>query len=304
MAKVFGAAILILALIVLIVIVRSDSNPLSRIFTRSSSTFGGFGTSTISQRPSPPAYTPPPRTSPSGGSPPLAQTTSTINPRDIPQGFTLAQLSPYFKKVRIASLSAGSETSYSVVTLRAGISGSSTVNITGWQFKSNRGGQIMPRAINSYDPSGLTSESDIVLKNGDFVRIYSTVSPIGKNLRLNSCVGYLENHLNFNPRLSVSCPQIDYSGISSFTGRCQDYIRSLGSCREPVANPPIPLTDYACRDYVSVLNYRGCYDRHRGDSDFLKNEWRVWTGSKFLDFRHDRVYLFDTRGLLVDAYTY
>lgn len=242
-------------------------------------------------------------------SPPSGSGTPTspqISPSEIPSGFTLEDLSPFFHKVRMNGVSPGGLYSYSQVNLSAyGLSGGEAVDITGWLFKGNSGSQYIPQAVALYDPSGLSGEGDIVLKNGDMVSIYSTVSPIGRNLRLNKCIGYLENAAAFNPSLSRNCPYINRSSVGGFTGRCQDYIMSLsGSCRLPASNPPIAQDDYACRAFLDTLNYNGCYSKHASEPDFLDREWRVWTGSKFLDDRHDRVRLLDRQGLLVDLYEY
>ena len=228
----------------------------------------------------------------------------TVNPSEIPSGFTINQLSPYFHKVRLGSVSAGSSWYVGRISLYASFSDSGTVDITGWLLKGNKGSQFIPSAVNLYDPSGLTSEGDILLKSGGVVNIYTSESTIGRNLRLNKCLGYLENSNKFTPQLPMNCPYIDRSEISSFTGACQDYIASLGSCRVPTANPPLPENDYACRAYLDTLNYRGCFNKHLGDTDFLSNEWWAWTGSRFLDERHDVLLLFDKNGLLVDRYEY
>ena len=91
-----------------------------------------------------------------------------------------------------------------------------------------------------------------------------------------------------------------------FTGACTNYIYSLGTCQEPdLSNIQIPVNDYACRDYLEKnFNYQACFNTHRGDADFLLNQWWLWTGPSPLDQFHDTVRLFDKNGLLVDQYTY
>ncbi len=58
--------------------------------------------------------------------------TSTINPADIPAGFTAAQLSPYFHKVRLGTLSVGTLSHYGTITLSDSNNATSTIDITGW----------------------------------------------------------------------------------------------------------------------------------------------------------------------------
>ncbi|MEK7195313.1 MAG: hypothetical protein AAB655_01310 [Patescibacteria group bacterium] len=235
----------------------------------------------------------------------LPATTTKINSYDIPKGFTEADLSPYFKKISIGSLSPGSIYSYGTVSLKTSFSTNEAINVTGWVLRANRGSQIIPRAVDIYDPSGLAPERDIFLRKYDYLYIYSTTSAIGKNLRLNKCVGYLENYNKFTPSLPRSCPYVNRSEISYLSGKCQDYILSLGGCRLPASSPPIPATDYdACRAYLDTINYKGCFDKYRVDADFFSHEYRAWSGSRFLDERHDKVLLLDRDGLLVDLREY
>lgn len=231
----------------------------------------------------------------------------TISPSEIPEGFTSKELSPYFHKVRLGSVSPGfGPDSPGQISLSTSLEDEkSAVNVTGWLLKARNGSQYISRAINVYDPSGLTPEEDIYLKNGDILYLYTNTSAISQNLRLNKCLGYLENVNQFNPSLPRNCPTPSRFETSNFTGACQDYIQSLSSCSLPdFNNAPISQNDYACRQYLDTINYRGCFEKHRADSDFLDHEWRVWTGSQFLDDRHDRLLLLDRRGLLVDLYEY
>ncbi|MDO8536964.1 MAG: hypothetical protein Q7R94_01815, partial [bacterium] len=235
-----------------------------------------------------------------------------INPLYIPAGFTAKDLSPYFHKIRIGTVYSGSEYSDGQVSLYAsfyssdqsGVPGTVSINVSGWFLRAREGSQIVPQAVNVYDPSGLTAEADIYLKEGDALNIYTGTSAISKNLHLNKCLGFLENTNHFTPSLPKSCPYVERQEISGFSGECQDYILSLGSCGLPEPNPPLPENDYGCRAYLNAINYKGCFERYRADADFLSREWWAWTGSKFLDERHDKLMLLDRKGLLVDLYEY
>jgi hypothetical protein len=245
-----------------------------------------------------PAAAAPPKPLPSNATP-------TINPADIPAGFTAAQLSPYFHQVRFGGISAGSFYSYGQITLSANFQqGQKPVDITGWEIKSNRSGEYIPTAINFYDPSGLAVAGDIILQSGQVVSIYSSRGSV--NLRLNKCIGYIAAQTHFTPPLPMNCPTPDRSGVSSFSGGCQDFISSIGSCQTPnVASPPFPQNDYACRDYVQHnFSYRACVDAHQNDIDFLSNQWWIWMGSSPFDQYHDNAYLYDKNGLLVDTSSY
>ena len=257
------------------------------------------------------AYVPPP--SPAPAPTPVPTPTpapaQTINPADIPPGFTVNQLSPYFHEVRIGGLSPGPTDFYSggygQISLYASYDNpSTTVDVTGWEVKSNRGGVFVPQAVQLYDPFGLNPPSDIIMKNADQLYIYSSSAPV--NLRLNECIGYLPNRSQFNPTLPQSCPSVQTQGIQSFTGACQNYIYSLNGCQQPdFADPNFPSYDYACEQYLTgKYNYSWCYNTYFSDSQFLSNQIWVWTGSSPLDPSHDQAELLDRNGLLVDYTTY
>lgn len=245
-----------------------------------------------------------PSTPTGGGSADASNPLANIKSEDLPPGFTLKDISPYYHQVRIGSAYRGYFGSYGQVSLYADYGLKMKLNITRWELRANHGNQIIPQAVEVYSPSGLTPSSDIWLDKGQNVYLYSTYSAISQNLRLNKCIGYLENANDFQPSLPLNCPYIDRSEIVGFSGQCQNYLLSLGSCSLPKSNPPIPQNDAACWNYLENINYGGCFSKHRSDSDFLSNEWRVWLGNEFLDPSHDRLMLVDRNGLLVDYYSY
>jgi hypothetical protein len=272
----------------------------SLIDTSSTFSLFDFGSSTVAQGPS----------APIGPSTPGRQATinapTAVNPADIPAGYTAAQLSPYFHEVRFGTISAATFYSYGTITLNAyfNANATGTIDVTGWLIKSIGGGEYVPQAIDLYDPSGLTPPSDIDLKNGDTVYLYSSSAPF--NLRLNECTGYIANVADFVPALPLTCPYVDQSKIENFTGECQNYILSIGQCQAPdMSSPQIPQNDYACIDYLeNNFNYKSCFDAHVADANFLSDQVWAWTGSSVVDQYHDTVLLLDRNGLLVDKYTY
>lgn len=220
-----------------------------------------------------------------------------VDSLSVPRGLDVAALlvSPYYRRVVMGSLHSREISLYGNFSHTTG-----TINVTGWTVRANNGSLIVPQAINIYDPFGFSEERDIQLRPGDRVRMFSSAGAVMKNFRINRCLGYLHD---FVPALPRSCPKPYPSPeeFYSFSGVCQDYIHSLSYCALPPADPPVPKTDYACRDYLKTINFRSCYDRHRGDADFLGNEVWTWVGNiGFLDERHDRVLLLDRDGMVVD----
>ncbi len=235
------------------------------------------------------------------------QSSQTINPEDIPRGFTLKQLSPYFNRVKIDSVIVQDPSQgivYDTVVIKADLRESEAVNVSGWFLKANRGSFYIPRAVALYNPAAQPVEGDIVLRSQNTLKIFSTRGPFTFNLKINKCMGYLNNRFNTVPKFSDTCPQINRLDVSTFTGICQDYIFSLSTCQEPSRNPPVLVDDYACRQYLNSLDYPGCVNRNRRDPDFYNGEWWAWSGNRFLDPLHDRLLLFDKKALLVGEYIY
>jgi len=258
-----------------------------------------------------------PVSNPSNSSPaqtlPSAQISQQIPDYSIPSGFTRAALSPNFQKVRISSAFASNYSGYpSQIQLYAYLTNGEKINITDWRIKTNHGEFIIPQAVNIYDFSGFSFEQDIIIFGSANINIYTSRSPINLNFRLNKCTGYLQNNYSFNPALPRNCPTVQRSEVSYFSGQCQNYVFSLGSCAAPSISfsNSLPGNDEgnACRQFLSAINQNACYQKHRWEADFLSNEWRIWMNwtnyNNILDSQHDTVRLFDTQGLLVDEYIY
>lgn len=215
----------------------------------------------------------------------------------------------YAKKVRIGNVYRTElQRPYAEVTLYS--AADAPIDITGWKVKSKTDSIVVPKALQYYTPLyDAKSESDIVLRPNDRVIFYSNASPVGANFRLNACIGYVATANTFSPALPVTCPAIDYNALRYLSGECQNYVRSLSSCRVPPATPPIPY-DPPCNDFLKTLNYQSCFAARKNDSDFLSNEVRVWLGDSFgntrviFDRYHDIVQLIAPSGEVVDEYVY
>ncbi|MEK9173280.1 MAG: hypothetical protein AAB594_01750 [Patescibacteria group bacterium] len=226
-----------------------------------------------------------------------------IETKDLPVGFTVSQISPLWQKVVIASAQPGTAKTYSKISLSSYLKQGESQIVTGWVIKAKKGEYAIPKASEVY--SSYSAAKDIVFKPSERMEIYSSKSPVD-NLKLNKCTGYLETLFDFTPPLPQSCPRPydSNSDLYQFTPKCQDYVRSLGSCKIPETNFLWLTGDSACRSFLDAVNYAGCLQEHQADSDFLTRDWRVWMDRKILQEGHDRVLLFDQAGLLVDEYAY
>ncbi len=231
----------------------------------------------------------------------------------IPSGFTRGQLSSYFQKIRISSVSPDSSWSDYPASLGiySYIQKGESVNITGWKIKSNLRLFEISKSIDIYKTDGPFDETDIIFSQNGSLTIYGAKSPINRNIRLNKCTGYLNNFYDFNPDLPRNCPLIPKSEFQNLSGECQSYLYSLGSCRMPSVefynSLPGTAQGNACRAYLNTINYGSCFNKYRNDEDFLLNEWRLWIDASAFDIfdsQHDTVGLFDKEGKLVDQYIY
>ncbi len=233
----------------------------------------------------------------------------TITP---PNGFTLSQLSPYYQKVRIGSVTPPPDDgNTSEFTLHASSEIEGTISLFGWRLRSNTGGEVaIPNAIADYDPFGITKETPITLKRDDYVIVRSeTFGSFTKNFRLNQCIGFLDSLYSFDPGLPWSCPALYLNTeLESLSGKCQSFVYSLGSCETPSSqkwNESLITNDSACRAIVDRFTYNECYRRFHNTDDFFSNEWRAFTGVRMpFDPLHDRILLLDAKRLIVDVYTY
>jgi len=229
-----------------------------------------------------------------------------------PKGFSVDDMSSFYDLVTLSQVQKASSyyNNSGSFSMRGAYSlGDQMVDVTGWHVKSNRGNPIwIPQIVEYYSPGGPFAEKDIFIGKSDRVYVYGAPSPVGRSFRLNKCIGYLNNHYEFEPALSRSCPSAPRSDMANLTGRCQSFLTSLWGCEEPT---PEEINEYSnpkdagCGGYLEYKTYNGCYAAHRGDPDFLSKEWRVWVNQDFgFDSSHDQVVLYDSAGKVVDVYTY
>jgi len=233
---------------------------------------------------------------------------SWISTSEIPYGFTRNQLSPFFGKITINYIipvyGYGNYTQASIGA--SGLDAGQSVDVTGWKLSWREGEIYIPQAINIYYPGGLGPSQDIYLSNGMTLNIYSSPPPFGQgtNLRMNECMGYLENNNPFIPPFYQQCPPVSKQDQYAVGSACEDYLLSRQSCSPPPSDLSFASYDYACLRVLEKFNYTSCFDEHHNDPDFLSNEVRVWGEPLYFKMDHDLVYLFDNNGLLVAVYDY
>lgn len=226
-----------------------------------------------------------------------------------PQGFTKADLSSFYGKVGLSSVARPSYSSGGGnFTIRAENSLSGPVDMDGWRLKGNRY-EVRIEAASPSMTVGPVNQSALMLQpGGELIAYGATSNYIAqiRNIRLNKCTGYLNETYKLSPLIPEQCPRLDRSQYMTFSGGCQSYLYSLGTCGTPTPAKINELSyDSACRAFLDTLNYGSCERRYRSDADFPQSGWRVWLiNSLPFDVNHDRLLLFDAQGLLVDEYVY
>jgi hypothetical protein len=215
-----------------------------------------------------------------------------------------AILSPYHSQVKFITARPGSFPNRIMeVVLR---NDGEDVNITGWKISGTKDGFGIPKAIRIIMPEFPQNiPSDLILKNGENVRILGNISPISANFLLNKCSGYLNNIYDFNPELPNNCYRIEEKEIMNFSYNCRRYISGLSYCEAPDPNVLNKFVgDLPCREFANQrLNYMGCFNYYNKTNDFFDNYWYIYSTRNFLA-EHDDLELRDENNLLVDRFNF
>lgn len=215
-----------------------------------------------------------------------------------------AVVSEYINKVKIVSATPGQYPNQIMkITLR---NDGLATNITGWTLTAGSGKFVVPQGKEVYNSASAEEARNIVLKSGEYLFVFGESSPMDMNFKINKCFGYLNSTYKFNPTLSNSCPRPEKTEMAGISIPCQNYLLGLSSCVIPNANELNKFTDdSACRTFAtSRLNYAGCFNRYRYDTDFLGKEWYTYSGTNIMKSKDDVLILRDANGLYIDEYNY
>lgn len=232
-------------------------------------------------------------------------------------GVTFGTPSPYRGVVSLShyvSSAGATNPAQESIQLYVSQSAGTPVDITGWTLESEATGNAMviPQGTETPTSGIVNSVQDLVLAPGEKAMIMSGRSPIGASFRENKCIGYFSQFQKFSPALPQNCPSPS-TELSSFYGdsyyvrdaTCIDYVQTLSRC-QAVLSPPVTVSG-SCQSFlIKYLNYNGCVQTHRSDTDFLGNTWRVYLGrtSSMWRTQHEVVKLLDKSGKTVDAFSY
>lgn len=168
------------------------------------------------------------------------------------------------------------------IEISASYSNKKPVSITGWTLTNRKGEKFpIPKGANLVYSARVNAQGNIILEPGARAYVITGPSPINTSFRLNLCTGFFNEQYQFRPSsLPQNCPApYKEPGAENEKDTCFSYLKTLSTCRTP-ASPPQNL-DSSCHEFISRrVNYAGCVEARRNDSDFYANEWRVYLEQK------------------------
>ncbi len=224
--------------------------------------------------------------------------------------------SPYRDIVRMnhyVSGAGGTDPGNEYIEISIAQNASVPVDISGWSLSSDATGSsvVIPKGTEVPTSGVINAAEEIVLTPGTRAIIISGQSPIGASFRENKCIGYFSTFQKFSPSLPLNCPSPS-DELTSFYGQnyirdsfCIDQINKLSRCQVTLT-PPTGVSN-ACQSFVvKYLNYNGCVDAHKNDTDFAGSTWRIYLGrtNSMWRTRNELVKLHDMNGKTVDAFSY
>jgi hypothetical protein len=183
------------------------------------------------------------------------------------------------------------------------------ISITGWKLKSTKTGKsiILKQGVKTI--YGLNSDlnyiKDISVSDGDQIIIATKESPIGFSFKNNKCIGFFENDYNFTPSLNNDCPDLNTNLPDNLDEECVEYIENLNHCEAPKQIPT--RLENNCNEYITnKINYKTCVLKHKQDSDFYKNEWRIFLNRKneYWKQNNEEIQLLDKNEKIIDVLSY
>lgn len=186
------------------------------------------------------------------------------------------------------------------------------ITISGWRIGSAVTGTLLtiPQGAEVPYSGTISAIEPIILKPGDRAIITTGRSPIGASFRVNMCTGYLEQYQSFSPSLPRTCP-LAKDELKNFYSdylrdeACLQFAEDIPRCT--IATNIPPHLSSSCRSFLTErIHYNGCVSRHRNDTNFFENEWRVFLGQNNEIWKQERevIKLFDAEGKTVDMYSY
>ncbi len=184
-------------------------------------------------------------------------------------------------------------------------SGRNPIRVSGWRISSLSSTSNIPPAVRFVDSYFSNTAQEIILEPGQRLFLHAGDSPLGIDFRTNRCFGFLPNRSRIG--FSSSCRSFSPDELFAIrrrwpvSDRCLSIIQAHACSAATDRERQSVERDYTCQRFLqNELTYRGCFERHHNDPDFLGNDWHVYvTTGQFRFSRYDIISLFDQNGLLV-----
>lgn len=183
------------------------------------------------------------------------------------------------------------------------------LSTAGWSIGSKSSGKRigLPQGAELPRSGSVNDVSTITLSPGDEMIVSTGRSPIGLSFRENLCTGYLEEHQDFHPSLSMSCPTPSEEASRYYPDApdsCLSVIRAIPYCSTRTSAGDV---SGSCRQFIEDrLTYNGCVAGHMNNQGFKSATWRVFLNSRSDLYAngHDTITLYDAEGKSIDSLTY
>ena len=221
--------------------------------------------------------------------------------------------SQYKGIVTLSFINRSTDPAQEYVTIKVKETATETISVTGWVIKSiTTGTQVtIPKATYLFFTGMMNTEDNIFLSAGDILYLNTGISPNGSSFKVNKCSGYLGQLQTFIPYLDNNCPLPKNEDLSSIpklaiNDACLDYIEGMSRCKIQTTSLPANWSTECTNFIYNKINYPSCINTHKNDSDFYKNEWRVYLkrSERLWKDRRETIILYDNVGKIVDTLVY
>lgn len=254
---------------------------------------------------------------------PLINTITDDAPLEISEEDLWGIGSPLRGKVSLVSLGSTphkEEAQEEYLEIRADISNSEIIDLSGWSVESLLSGVrvYIPPATLILKMTGSNEIQPAALAPGEYAYLHSGHSPIADitpSFHTNSCIGYVGNLIEFTPALKSDCndPALILpptpENIVTYGATCVEFLNQADSCTTYATEMPAHLLP-ACRDLiVSKLNYHSCLSTRldtEGYDVFNNGGWYLYLNYDAEVWRnnYEIIRLLDENGLVVDVLRY
>ncbi|PIQ92678.1 MAG: hypothetical protein COV70_00115 [Parcubacteria group bacterium CG11_big_fil_rev_8_21_14_0_20_39_22] len=213
--------------------------------------------------------------------------------------------------IQRVTLSYNDDPSSEYISLSASHKNNQPILITGLTLKSTKSGKSVTVGQGSkvVFPGRSYTPENIYLNPGETAHVVTGNSPLGQSFKPNKCIGYLTQKTRVVPSFYISCPHPSDEPLpeppNQLSDECLDYIDRIPRCSTP-GSPPQYLPGQCQRYITENINYNTCFELHKNDTDFYRDNWYVYLKRSQIQWkdRRENIKLVDQNGNVLDSYSY